>query len=189
MLVNILIRSGGRPELLDRCLKSVEMQTYKNIRVIISTDHGVTDRIREYDHIEVTPDKSHHFFWNKYLNHLKAHVTDGWFFILDDDDMIEQATSIERMTHYLTDPNEAVICQFKRWGKKKPSDEAILNKEITRGKIGMPCIFLHHSKKNVAYFDGQQAADYRFIKTVSVKMPTKFVHHVVVVTDRISGGK
>jgi len=118
------------------------------------------------------------YHWNFYCNNLKDHVTDGWFFYLDDDDYLKDNTALQRISEQLTDPREAVICQFMRGNKRKP--EVFTGPEdIIRGKIGGGCIFLHTTQKNIAYWDGKRAADYRFIKAVSEKIPLKFVPTVV----------
>lgn len=185
-LINILIRTGKRKDLFLRCLKSIQSQTYKNIRIIVSTDGY---QIKGVENIEVVPDLRYPYYWNLYCNELKELVNDGWFFFLDDDDVLESSQALEKMLPHLTDESAAVICQFKRWDNKKPSDLQIKNRQIIRGMIGMPCIFLHHSQKSVSYFDGYKAADFRFIKDVAQKIKTKFVSHVIVRTDRISKGK
>jgi glycosyltransferase involved in cell wall biosynthesis len=186
--INILIRTGRRSELFTRCIRSVMSQTYKNIRVILSTDTNI--KMPEcFEFIKVVPNKNFPYFWNLYCNDLKDQVKEGWFFFLDDDDFLEHDKVIEEIAEHLTNESEAVICQFKRWDKKKPTDDQIKKGEIYRGMIGMPCIFLHASQKNVANFDGYQAADYRFIKEVTNRLKTKFVNQVVVKTDRIGAGK
>jgi hypothetical protein len=86
-------------------------------------------------------------------------------------------------------PGTGYICQFLRGNKKKPplpSPTPWLKwaefppSAVVRGKIGGSCIFLHHSQKNVANWDGKKAADYRFIKAVAEKIPLEFVPVVVV---------
>lgn len=185
-LINILIRTGKRPELFKRCLRSIAKQTYRNIRIIISTDGY---KVPSLETIEVKPDTTYPYYWNLYCNHLKDKVIDGWLIYLDDDDVLENRNSIAGIVPYLNKEADAVICQFKRWKNRKPTNEQIAKGEIKKGHIGMPCIILHHSKKHVADFDGYQAADYRFIKDVTQKVRTKFIPHVVVETDRISNGK
>ena len=188
MKINILIRTSNRRWLFDRCIKSIEKQTYKNIEVIVSTDRLVNYLPEWVKSIQVRPDYGHSFYWNLYCNSLKEQVKEGWFFFLDDDDYIESETAIEEAVKHLTNENEGVIFQFKRGEVKKPDNEYIKSKTIERGKIGMPCIFLHYSKKHLATFDGKPAADFRFIKEVSTKINLKFIPLVVVKADRIGNG-
>lgn len=181
MIINLLIRNGYRPESLRRCIASIEAQTYKDIRVIIANDsreaqedsYAAVPPNRIIDRITVTPDRTHPFFWNLYCNDLKAEVTDGWFLYLDNDDYLDNKWCLELLSKHLTDPGKAVICQFKRNGVPKPMGKYW--GQIVRGKIGGSCIVLHHSQKHIANWDGNRAADFRFITAVAAKLPLKWV--------------
>lgn len=188
-LINILIRSGKRRELLLRCLKSIQVQTYKNIRIIISTDAGMSNIPAGFEVIEVVPQQQHLFFYNLYCNELKEKVKEGWFFFLDDDDYLVGNKAIETMANYLTDPDEAVICQFLRGGIKKPTNEEIKKRQILSGRIGMPCIFVNAKQKDTQHFGYASNADYVYIKEISNKIKTKFIPNVVVCADIKSRGK
>lgn len=159
------------------------------------------------DVINVTP-TGIPFHWNFYCNNLKERVTDGWFFYLDDDDFLHNPRVLERIAPHLNDPRLGIICQFNRGVHPKPvfdilslyrSDNSgvidfngftietntigtflIKPIAIERGKIGGSCIFLHHSQKSIANWDGHKAADYRFIRDVAEKIPLKWVPQVVV---------
>lgn len=98
---------------------------------------------------------------------------------MDDDDYLIDKEALERIAEYLTDPASAVICQFMRGETVKPSGFHISKGIIKKGMIGGGCIFLHHSQKNVAQWDGYQAADYRFIMAVQSRLPVRFAEVVV----------
>jgi hypothetical protein len=123
------------------------------------------------------------YHWNLYCNRLKEKVYDGWFFFLDDDDWLSKSTSLAAISSYLNNPEEALIFQFFRGRRPKPLDPPVRTTdngdmyltEVIRGKIGGSCIVLHHSKKHLADWDGERAADYRFIKAISQTMPLRFV--------------
>lgn len=196
-LINILIRTTkGREEEFKKCIDSIKNQTYKNIRVIVCTDDR--DRVqsignllgrsfRKYTYFYVPPTNIP-YHWNFYCNNLKEHVDEGWFFYLDDDDMLLNDTVLRTISSWLHDPNTGIICQFMRGSKPKPSLSApnamgrLIDPkvDIVRGKIGGSCIFLHHSKKDLAHWDGKRAADYRFIKAIAERLPLYFVPRVVV---------
>lgn len=171
-LINILIRTH-RPALLRRCLESVESQTYKNYRVILHTTVGRT------------PD----YEYNLFCNDLKSQVTDGWFFFLDDDDVLIDPTALKRISVHLDNPFQGVICQFLRNGKAKPGPGAFYYKKIWRGMIGMPCIFMHHTDKHIVDFEATEDADFLFIKEVSTMLPLKWVQEVIVDAGKRSHGK
>lgn len=185
-MINVLIRhTKGRKKELQKCLHSVAGQTYKDLNVIICTDdqefilpaHSLNGRLRE---VFYTSSDGVPYHWNFYCNELKERVTDGWFFYLDDDDWIARNHSLAGIAPHLTDPNVGIICQYYRGRLAKPNNLVIKNghidpDSIIKGKIGGSAIFLHHSQKNIADWDGAKAADYRFIKAVAEKIPLKFV--------------
>jgi len=190
MVINLLIRTSYRPSLFKRCLDSIYAQTHKNIRIIVSYDD---ERALEYipegmDKIRVYKDTSIPFFYDNYVNSLKEQVVSGYFMILDDDEVLASDKCIESVCKHLNG-NYGIICQFSRGGVLKPSNDLIRQNRIKLGKIGMPCIVLHHSLKNVADFDGSVgAADYHWIKAVSKKVRLNFVPVVVAYADRRSNG-
>jgi hypothetical protein len=140
------------------------------------------------EHVE-TGKGSIPFHYNLYCNLLKARANDGWLFFLDDDDTLANPNVLTEISKHLTDPDTAIICQFLRGDRPKPADMLMDAGKIVRGKIGLPCIFLHHSKKHIADFVATEDADYRFIKEVASKMKVKFVKQVVVSSPRRSFGK
>jgi len=191
-LINVLIRNKYRPELLGRCLHSVREQTIvKNLNVIICCDSEEArkdaEKQTENDSfnvriIDAEIDRNYPFYWNLYSNQLKNLVNEGWFLFLDNDDFLFSRLSLETISTKLTNPEEGVICQMLRKGRPKPPQDFIENKKIVKGKIGAPCLFLHHSKNNIANWDGYKAADYRWIKDVEKVLTLKFEPIVVVRT-------
>lgn len=161
-LINILIRVS-RPALFERCMQSILKQTYSNYRVHV---HKCTGAIG--------------YSYNLYCNTLKAAVQDGWFFYLDDDDILVDSTALARISKYLLNEDHIVICQMLRNGKPKPPDRLQESLTVHRGKIGMPCFFLHAKHKNVAHFIATEDADYRFIRAAVHRLSPAFCKEVVV---------
>lgn len=195
-MINILIRTANRPDEFRKCVSSIAAQTYKDLNLIICTDHVnsigyikltlLHFEIKRYElfTVEATGVPYH---WNFYCNNLKERVKDGWFFYLDDDDWLIDKSCLERMSAHLNGPGNGIICQYNRGKKPKPVNlkftNGVVNTEsIILGKIGGSAIFLHHTHKNLADWDGKRAADYRFIKAIAEKLPLKFVKVVVVQT-------
>jgi glycosyltransferase involved in cell wall biosynthesis len=189
-LINLIIRTSNRPALFARCLESIRSQTYKNVRVIVGLDRaGALSYIpKDVERVFVYADNSIPFFYDLYCNFLKWSVTDGWFFFLDDDDVLAGPTVLEQLAAHLTDPG-AIICQFLRNGIPKPRDNYIRHKVVQEGKIGLPCLVLHHTFKHIGQLDGEKGGDYRYIKEVTDQVPTKFITLPLVTTDRRSMGK
>jgi len=101
-------------------------------------------------------------------------VESGWFFFLDDDDILASNTVLEELADHLKQP-DAIICQMLRNGVPKPRDNYINNRIIAEGKIGLPCLVLHSKYKALSGLDGYKAGDYRYIKEVTDQVLTKFI--------------
>jgi glycosyltransferase involved in cell wall biosynthesis len=191
-LINIIIRTSNRPALFARCIESVRSQTYKNIQIIVGFDDPTAVRyIPIADNIMkvfTEPFCNYPFYYDIYCNRLKLMATDGWFFFLDDDDILTSTTVLQQLAPHLTEPG-AIICQFIRNGIPKPRDNYIRHKVIQEGKIGLPCLVLHHGYKHIGQLDGQKGGDYRYIKEVTDQVPTKFIALPLVSTDRRSFGE
>lgn len=184
MLINVLIRTSYRPKGFARALASVRTQTHKDIRIIVSYDRPVALAYipEDVEKVKVVmgPGK---YFYDCYCNTLKSMVTDGYFIFLDDDDYFRSPTVLERVIPSLS-PDSGLIVQLKRRDRLFPADA-----EIKEGKIGMPCLILHHSHKNLADVPYIGAGDYHWIKSVSEQIPMVFASIVVVESDQRSNGR
>lgn len=172
-LINILIRTSNRPSGFMRLLNSITSQSYPNIRIIVGFDNYEALRYipKGLEIVYLTADKSSPYWYDLYLNDLKELVDDGYFVGIDDDDFLISNTILDELPL----SGNGLICQLQRGNNIVPID---LN--FKRGMIGMPCIFLHHSLKNVADFSPHGAGDYYFIKAVLEKHPLPFIPKVVV---------
>ena len=188
-LINILLRIS-RLDYLQRCLRSIRAQTYYPIAVhaTIDRDRISSDDQQDFPFRSLTsvqkkdfPACSHH--WNLYCNALISKVADGWFMFLDDDDQLAETTVIEKLVEYIKPGTEGLVFQMERWGERIPDKLRIRAGMVQRKHIGMPCILLPARHKNVAVFDGEKAADFRFIQAVSSKIRLDFIEHVVVSVD------
>lgn len=175
-LINILIRTSYRPAQFARCLESIRAQTYRNIRIVVGHDRATALEYipKEIERHFVYADNSLPYYYDVYCNELKLLVNEGWFFFLDDDDVLACPTVLEELADQLKIPG-AIICQFLRNGVAKPRDNYIRNKIIAEGKIGLPCLVLHSKHKELSGLDGQKGGDYRYIKEVTDQVPTKFI--------------
>lgn len=184
MKINILIRTNFRPTAFARCIKSVKDQTYKNIRIIVSYDnHNALKYIPEdIEKIKVIRGEGK-YFYDEYCNQLKEQVTEGYFMFLDDDDILSSPDIIEKVIPFLS-PDTGLIVQLKRGSVVVP--QAL---DFKTGKIGMPCLFLHYSHKNIADVTVHGAGDYVWIKRVSELLPLRFERIVVVYSFNRGNGR
>lgn len=190
MLINFLIRTSYRPILFKRLIESINNQTHKDVNIIVSYDNDLALSYipKECRKIKVYKNSEKLFWYDEYINELKKEVNSGYFLIIDDDDFLISNTCIESLCKHLKGTS-GLICQFSRSGVLKPSNDLIKRNMIRRGKIGMPCLVLHHSLKDVANFDGSVgAADYHWIKAVSKRVRLKFIALVIAFADRRSNG-
>jgi len=182
--ITILIRTrSGRGKQLAKCLQSITEQTYKNYEVIIGSDYGLPNSLILIPNLSLG-----NYFYNDYCNVLKNEVTDGYFFFLDDDDVLVDNKSLERISNSLNE--NGLICQMKRGnGIKKPSNEMIDKKIINMGKIGMPCLVLHSKHKDIADITATSCGDFDWIKSVSEQVELNFTKEVLVYSEKRNFGK
>lgn len=171
MQITLLIRCSYRPAGFTKTYTSIP----QNINVICSYDD---ERALDYipSHIQKIRvyKSSLPFFYDNYCNDLKALVTSGYFAFLDEGDTIIP-NSLSLLAKELKNSN-GVICQFKRGDRLKPSAQLIKERRILRGKVGMPCLFLHSKFASLVDLDGSVgAADYHWIKAVSRCINLKYV--------------
>mgnify|MGYP001551588463 CR=1 FL=1 len=179
-LINILIRTSNRPDLFKRCLQSIYDQRYPNVRIIVSVDNDGVDYVpSEIETIRVTPDKSKDFYYDLYINDLKAMVNDGYYFCLDDDD-----TLAPNVLNELVLDAPAILCQINHLGRVLP-----ISVNFGLGCVGFPCLILHHSLKSLAMVSGLDHGDTHYIREVQSKVELKFQPIVLVVCDVKSNGQ
>lgn len=130
-VIHILIRTHNRPELFERCIKSIFSQTYTNFKISICSDtlmskNYVNKLIKSYRLNKKNDDVFQNniyimqngvkFNWNLYCNILKDNITitkfeesNTWLCFLDDDDILDNANSLKNLAHHLNDPSEAQV--------------------------------------------------------------------------------
>lgn len=156
-MITALIRThAGREELTERAVKSAKDQGCEVILV--------------HDLLAPRAD----FSYNLLCNDLKAQVTEGFFFFLDSDDFIIP-DAILTLKPYLEDENTAYVVQMLRNGQPKPRLPW-----ISKGRIGLPCLFLHSKHRHLADIGGDEYGDYHWIKAVTDAMKWEFLSLPVV---------
>lgn len=186
-LINILVRIS-RPDLWPRCLASIKACSYQNIRIIAYVSTPLSIDTEDCDIVvQGEADRSVKFFYNLFLNDLLAYVMEGYFFMLDDDDIL-MPDALNVIALELS-PDKPIICQMLRNGKPKPMGVYMDKRWVVRGHIGMPCMILHSKWKNAYTFEAVEDADFRWISTINKLLPCKFVQQVLVdVGERKKGG-
>ena len=85
--IYVLTRSGSREKCFNNLRQSLEKQTYKNWKHIISNDNPNNTYLKHYPNIinVKKQTKEGECPYNLYLNKLLDECKDGWIIILDDD--------------------------------------------------------------------------------------------------------
>lgn len=198
--INILTRTSKRPNAFRKCYFSVNKQSYKNIRHIVSYDNKIDLSYLnglQIDMVDVSEqnlttsaaekDDEGNLYapYNLYCNTLLEEVTEGWIMFLDDDDHLLHHRVIESIVKQLQknySENNLYIWQMRYPnGRIKPTNVQIRNLTLKKNFVGAPCFLFHSKYKNHVKWDAYKAADYRFLKSLVAQIPNKiFLKKVLV---------
>lgn len=198
-LINIITRTSNRPKGFERNYVSIKNQKYKNYRHIVLYDDP-----KDYElYLKKYEDISLHFvnrneliesyngpiindvknFWpsehNLYCNVGLDSVEEGYVIFLDDDDYMNNPSSLSQIVNHLEEDTLSVWQMQYTNGTKLPSDQMIDNQIITLGGIGAPCVGFHSKWKNSCKWDKYKCGDFRFIQCLSQTIPNKSFHKTV----------
>jgi hypothetical protein len=188
VLINILTRTSGRPNGFRKCRKSIENQTYKNIRHIVCYDSSEDlNYLGEFnlDYFKVKRKKRWKFFglrktkpgykpYNLYCNQLLKRVKEGWILFLDDDDMLLHNEVINEIVTVIDQINKDTLLIWKtRYpdGRLLPGVDVFDNEEISYTNIDTACFAFHSKFKSASKWDSYIGADFRFILGLSKVIP------------------
>jgi glycosyltransferase involved in cell wall biosynthesis len=190
-LINILTRTSNRPVGFKICRESIQNQTYKNIRHIVSYD---TDEDLDYlklykniDLLKVSPileepigegARAGYRFapYNLYCNNLMDEVEEGWILFLDDDDRLSGTEVVEKMVNDIKKSSKNTLLIWRMEypdGKILPPMEHMDRKTIKMNHIGAPCFTFHSKYKNKARWDCWKAGDFFFLNQLFQKIKRK----------------
>lgn len=190
-LINILTRTSNRPKGFKMCRESIENQTYKNIRHIVSYDDdkdlSYLEGFSGMDIIKVYPiqekptdagERSNFKFapYNLYCNTLMEEVEEGWIIFLDDDDRLINDHAIEEIVNELNQVSKNTLLIWKmRYpdGKLLPPEDHMDRGIIKMGHIGAPCFTFHSKHKGKAFWDCWKTGDFFFLRQLFQQMKHK----------------
>ena len=196
-LINILVRTSGRPNYFKDCVKSIYNQTYKNWNLIIGVDNKNTllytqsslGRDVTYNHskliIPSAPDNDEYgikFPYNLYLNDLQNEVKDGYVIYLDDDDRLQDKHSLLKLTNVIKTDDDFVIWRVKFPNRLVPSDKNFGGPPVMKDISGIG--FSFHIK-NKEMWEPYKRGDYRVVKKLYDKIPNKiFLNEIITTLQR-----
>ena len=199
-LINILIRTSGRPRYFEQCIRSIKNQIYKNYKIHITYDNktdyeyienhiGSNDSLIFQNKIDRT--KKINFPYNLYINKLYKNINSGWIIFLDDDNKLVSKHSLTIISKYLTDNNNLVIWKVKLFDKIIPLNS--FNIKPTLYDIDSSNFTFHSQfKDKYGLWDGNKCADFRVIEALYQNLPrTVWIDEIIAESQRehIYGGK
>ncbi len=137
-LVNVLIRTSGRPNYFYDCIKSIKNQNYLNINIIVGYDdpdsmqyiqvHPCTAiALKKYNGpSQKKPDGDEYGIWfpfNSYFNELLPYANKGFVVYLDDDDCFVDEAALSKLAAAIENNKSDVVFWRVRFPKRVvPSD-------------------------------------------------------------------
>jgi glycosyltransferase involved in cell wall biosynthesis len=196
-LINILIRTSGRPNYFKECVDSIYNQKYKNWNILIGVDDPNTlkytqpakgrDIIYNYDNISIPKppnsiDYGVSFKYNQYLNDLQNEVKDGYIIYLDDDDKLHDSNSLYKLVNVIKSDDDFVIWRVKFPNRLVPSDTNFGNPPVLKDISGIGFSF---HVKNKEVWEPYKRGDYRVAKKLYEKIPnTVYLNEVITQLQR-----
>ena len=134
-MINILIRTSGRPNYFKKCYESIARQSYSNYRIIVSCDDDESEeyvskynvdcvvRVERVDSATIKPCRypEHAALtsaapYNGYFKEMYKYVAEGWVVHLDDDDAFNTPFALKVMGEQMkaTDTMLFWRCQFTK---------------------------------------------------------------------------
>lgn len=133
--INIIVRTHKRPAAFRTCIESILKQTYENINIYVGVENDdsqtmgyvmeyASDRLHvvRYDRISTEIDKPANiidyeygkwFPFNKYLDLIGAEIKAGFVMYLDDDDMLSDEKSVERIADVIVSENDLIFWRVR----------------------------------------------------------------------------
>jgi len=181
-MLNLLIRTSGRPELFRRCVETVEGQDYKDYEILVSCD---TNEKYPYDYdikvIRVKREKrqgARHFPWNLYFNRLLAEVKDGYVIYLDDDARLVPG-ALQKIADNVK-KDKLLIWKYQFANGRVIPEKQFWGKPPVRQHIDSGC-FAHHIEHAVKWDNGR-AGDYRVARRLYSMLGPIWFDDVLVVS-------
>ncbi len=190
-LINILTRTSNRPKGFDVCRNSIQNQTYKHIRHLVSYDDDKDlEYLQKYDGVELvkvypiteapTGKNARPDFkfapYNLYCNTLMDEVKEGWILFLDDDDRLIDEHAIAEIVAAIEQISQNTLLLWQmRYpdGKLLPPEDHMDRGIIKMGHIGAPCFIFHSKFKDKARWDCWKVGDFFFLKQLFQQIKKK----------------
>jgi glycosyltransferase involved in cell wall biosynthesis len=196
-MINILIRTSGRPNYFKECIQSIYEQTFKNWNIIVGIDNKESEsyvqpekcKLVYYDFSKyILPKKPNNneygvpFIYNLYINELYKYVKNGYCLILDDDNKLSGKDSLEIISNNIKTDDDLLFWKVKFHNRNVPNNQ----------NFGRPPVlldidsagFLFPISKKVDW-EPFKRGDYRTANTLYNKVKNKiYIDSVLTQTQR-----
>ncbi len=197
-IVNILVRTSGRPEFFASCIESIEKQTYKNVNIFVSIDNKndkYTTNERVYPvrvkKIRVIGTKSGKSYGSKfpanlYFNELHKHVKSGLILYLDDDDKLTDRTALRKIVNEYKKGNNLIYWKVKIGNNIVPSDKNFGFNPVCCDISGIGFAF---DQKYKLKWEPYKRGDFRIAKKLHINISNKtYINEILTETQGEGNG-
>ena len=204
-LINILIRTSGRPVFFNECMRSIREQTYKNVNVIVGTDDESSAayvkpyRVKKVRYVRNTnvPDppptladgrpcygrKAH---YNRYLNNLGRRVKDGWVLYHDDDLFFTSPTVLQDAVDQITSDDDLILWRMYTNGGVVPQDKNF-GRPPWNCDITASCLF-HSKYLPLVHWEPYRKGNYRVMAVLYKALNPVWIDRIMVTTGPAGNG-
>jgi glycosyltransferase involved in cell wall biosynthesis len=203
-LINIVTRTANRPKGFARLRKSIEAQTYNNIRhIVVYDDDSALEYLQEGQGYElhkidkeevlardrgVNPNTGGYFPYNYYINDAYKLIKEGYFYGIDDDDELLDANVIEDLAD-VAEEDRLVLAKFQFDNGMVIPLDGDFGKAPKICRIGGSCMFFHIKWVDFAQFDCWKCSDFRVINRLYHSVPKTLFMDRVLMKCNNNGGK
>ncbi len=196
-MINIIIRTSGRPRYFKSCVASIERQTYRDYRIIVGMDTPETyaDKYHPFRYprtksngtfLQLKETRTLHFPYNLYLNTLMTKCEPGWVMFLDDDDEFFGSNALMDIIHHLKVTTDVPFWRVRINNRVVPSNENFGKRPVVKD---VSCIgFAFHTDYiPLMQFDPYKQADYRIANRLFSILNPVWIDKVLTQTQRREG--
>lgn len=178
--VYILIRTSKRPLFFRNMMQSIITQTYPNIITMVHTDDPgdqyITGDIIIKSKRDVSKGRGH---YNLYCNKLLQTIPidkygEGWFHLIDDDDMYFDDTVIEKIVDQ-SKRTHVNIARVKRWS-------GVIWPKTWGSQLSYQteCIFMHTDHRLLGTWWSKLGGDHHYTRQLTNKLPLNWIDDLII---------
>lgn len=212
-IFNILVRTSGRPNYFQGCIKSIFGQHYPKtlINLLVHTDDPVTysyvkgqqmnapfnfkivtsDRKAVYDKEAPSgkPFQNTYLYYapyNLYFNKMYQHCEDGFILFMDDDDKFTSYMALSIIAKAISSNDDFIMFRASFPNKIVIPSDKNFGKDIVIGDVCGGSVCFHSNYRTFAKWDDYSCGDYRVIKRLhdNPMLRNKYINEVLVGVQR-----